>query len=370
MLFFVALAALLLAYANGANDNFKGVATLFGSRTTDYRKALWWATLTTLAGSCAAVLVSGGLLQTFSGKGLVPDAILHEPSFLLAVGVGAALTVLIATLIGLPISTTHALTGALVGAGLVTAGAVNLSKLGQTFFLPLAVSPFLSIAITSLVYPMFRAARRCLGVERQMCLCVDGGSVVPVLQRQDGAVVLPSTGVALSVGQLAQCTQRYHGSVIGIDAQWILDRLHYVSAGAVSFARGLNDTPKIAALILTAGALSVSTPQAMWIIGLMMAIGGVLNARRVAMTMSERITSMNHGQGFTANLVTAVLVTAASRFGMPVSTTHVSCGSLFGLGAANGSAKWGMIRTIVLSWLATLPLAAALAAGMAWAIRF
>ena len=91
MLLFTLLAAtLFLAYANGANDNFKGVATLFGSRTTNYRKALWWATATTFAGSIAAVFLSGQLVQSFSGKGLVPDALVHEPRFLIAVACGAA----------------------------------------------------------------------------------------------------------------------------------------------------------------------------------------------------------------------------------------------------------------------------------------
>ena len=100
-----------------------------------------------------------------------------------------------------------------------------------------------------------------------------------------------------------------------------------------------------------------------------MAVGGLLNARKVAITMSQRITPMNHGQGFTANLVTSFLVTAASRFGVPVSTTHVSCGSLFGIGAVGGSARWPVIRNIILSWLITLPLAGLLSAGLAWVIR-
>ena len=94
---------LFLAYANGANDNFKGVATLFGSRTTNYSRALWWATGTTLLGSCAAVLLPGGLVRAFSGKGLVPETLTNEPDFLLAVGLGAALTVMLATLTGWPI---------------------------------------------------------------------------------------------------------------------------------------------------------------------------------------------------------------------------------------------------------------------------
>ena len=369
VIWWVAATVLFLAYTNGANDNFKGVATLFGSHTADYRKALWWATLTTFAGSCAAMLLAGGLVKTFSGKGLVPDALTQQPTFLLAVGVGAALTVLLATLTGFPISTTHAMTGALVGAGLIEAGSVNFSRLGQTFFLPLAVSPFLSFGLTSLLYPTFRFLRTSLGVEREMCLCVEGGAMQAVDLRPDGTAVLRSTGVTLAVGQLSHCVQRYHGQLLGIDCQWILDRLHYVSAGAVSFARGLNDTPKIVALLVAAKALGVSLSSGMLAVGLAMAVGGLLNARNVARTMSERITSMNHGQGFTANLVTALLVTTASRFGLPVSTTHVSCGSLFGIGMVGGSAHWSVIRNILLSWLITLPLAGVLAAGFMWTMH-
>ena len=357
-------AVLVLSYVNGANDNFKGVATLVGSRTTDYRKALWWATATTLAGSCAAVALSGGLVKAFSGKGLVPDALTHEPAFLLAVGLGAALTVLLATLTGFPISTTHALTGALVGTGLAAVGTVNVAKLGQGFFMPLAVSPTLSLALTSVLYPCFRFVRLRFGVERQMCVCVDGGAVEPVQMRADGSAVLQATGVALSVGQLSACAERYHGRVFRIDAQRVLDRFHWLSAGTMSFARGLNDTPKITALLIAAQGLRMPVWLAWGGVGLAMGVGGLLQARKVAVTMSEKITTMNHGQGFTANLVTALLVTAASRFGLPVSTTHVSCGSLFGLGAVNRSARWGMIRSIVLAWLLTLPLAAIAASGI------
>ncbi len=369
MLVWLLLAVLFLAYTNGANDNFKGVATLFGSRTASYRQALWWATATTFAGSCAAILLSGGLIKAFSGKGLVPDALTQQPAFLLAVGAGAALTVLLATLTGFPISTTHAITGALVGAGLVEAGAVNFSKLGQIFFLPLAVSPFLSFALASLLYPAFRFLRTRLGVEREMCVCIDTGAMEAVDVRPDGTAVLRTTGATLTVGQLSNCVQRYQGQVFGIDGQWVLDRLHYVSAGAVSFARGLNDTPKIVALLIAAKGLGLSLSTGMAAVGVAMAVGGWLNARTVAVTMSERITSMNHGQGFTANLVTALLVTTASRFGLPVSTTHVSCGSLFGIGTVGGSARWPVIRNIVLSWVITLPLAGLLAATLAYAIR-
>ncbi len=362
MIPWLVFAVVFLAYANGANDNFKGVATLFGSRTLSYRKALWWATAATFAGSCTALLISGGLVKAFSGKGLVPDLLTHDPRFLLAVGLGAALTVILATATGFPISTTHALTGGLVGAGLTAVGTVNAGKLGQSFFMPLAVSPCLSFAATAVLYPVFRFARQRMGIERQMCLCVDGGALEPIAVQPDGTAVLRSTGVSLSIGQLATCTERYQGQVLGFDSQSIMDKLHVLSAGAVSFARGLNDTPKIVALLIASQALHVPLSTALLVIGSAMAIGGLLNAKRVAMTMSQRITAMNPGQGFTANLVTAVLVTMASQWGLPVSTTHVSCGSLFGLGAVSRSGRWGVIRNILLSWLVTLPFAALCAA--------
>jgi inorganic phosphate transporter, PiT family len=97
-----------------------------------------------------------------------------------------------------------------------------------------------------------------------------------------------------------------------------------------------------------------------------MAIGGLLNARKVAETMSKKITVMNHGQGFTANLTTAILVVLASLFGLPVSTTHVSVGSLFGIGLTTDKANYPMISAIVLSWLVTLPCAAILAGTTYW----
>src|SRR4051794_37844969 len=156
-LLLIVLAVLFLAYSNGANDNFKGVATLFGSGTCSYRTALVWATVTTLAGSFLALHLAHGLVDTFKGKGLVPDALTTQPPFLLAVSFSAALTVLLATWIGLPVSTTHALTGGLVGAGLLAAPAeVRFAALGTSFVLPLLSSPVVALLLTVLIYPLFR----------------------------------------------------------------------------------------------------------------------------------------------------------------------------------------------------------------------
>ncbi len=367
LLVLLAVAVLFLAYSNGANDNFKGVATLFGSGTASYRVALVWATLTTLAGSLLALALAAGLVDSFKGKGLVPDEVVRQPAFLLAVSLGAALTVLLATLTGLPVSTTHALTGGLVGAGLLAAaGEIRVSTLGASFVLPLLFSPLVSLALTVPLYPLFRLARRASGVTGRTCLCV-GTTYEEVATAADGSLLLVRTGLVMEVGQAAQCIERYQGRVLGVEAGTLVDGLHYLSGGAVGFARGLNDTPKIVALLLAGEALDPMVGLAL--VAVVMAAGGVLNARRVADTMSRKITRMNPGQGFTANLVTALLVAGASRLGLPVSTTHVSVGALFGIGVVNATARARTVLGILLAWVTTLPLGAALAASVYLLLR-
>lgn len=358
---------LFVAYANGANDNFKGVATLYGSSTTTFRAALLLGTAATFAGCIASVFLAEELVKAFSGKGLVPDAVAASPAFLGAVASGAAATVMLATVLGFPISTTHALTGALVGAGLVGAGdTLDLSLLGKAFFLPLLLSPALSLLLTMPLYRMAKSFVDRTGIERQSCVCVGPRNFVPA-----AAFAAPACAAAcgpecappplsVTLATVDECVQKYDGRLLGISAQGLVDGLHYLSGAAVSFARGLNDTPKIVALLLTVRALEIHV--SMIAIAAAMALGGLVNARKVAETMSKRISRMNDGQALTANLVTAFMVIGASRFGMPVSTTHVSVGAISGIGLVNGSADRSVIGSILMSWLLTLPIAAAIAA--------
>lgn len=355
------LAVCFLAYSNGANDNFKGVASLFGSRTCSYRTAISWATVTTFAGSMTALFLAQALLKKFSGKGLVPDALVSSPQFVLAVAFGAGATVILASLLGFPISTTHGLTGALVGAGLaVSANAVNFSLLGKAFVMPLLLSPLLAITTGGILYVLFRFIRNRLGVTKEMCVCAGIEQQAFALPRSGGVFSEPTIPViSVAVDDSGACTQRYSGTVLGIHAGHLLDFLHFLSAGAVSFARGLNDTPKIAGLLLVASALDIRWGLAA--VAGAMGIGGLLNAKRVAATMSHKITTMNAGQGFAANLSTALLVTTASFHGLPVSTTHVSVGSLLGMGLVAGNVKWNPVLGVLASWVVTLPCAALLA---------
>jgi PiT family inorganic phosphate transporter len=139
----------------------------------------------------------------------------------------------------------------------------------------------------------------------------------------------------------------------------ILKKVHIGSAVTICFARAVNDTPKLAALLFAAQFTNSKLPIAL--VGIMMAIGGLVFAKKVATTMSQKVTRMDDVQGLTANLITASLVLMASKFGLPVSTTHVSVGAIAGVGASAGTLNWQALRSILLSWLATLPLALVIA---------
>lgn len=352
------IAVIFLAFSNGANDNFKGVATLFGSGTTDCKKAINWATLTTLLGSVVSIFLASALVKNFSGKGLVSDSLIASPAFAVAVALGAASTVFIATKIGMPVSTTHGLVGALTGAGLIAVGSqFNFGKLGSTFFLPLILSPLIAGVLSLILYFVFASARKKSGITKESCACVVQEQKVNAFVN---TTVITENSLAVKTGTISQCIEQYNGTIIGISAQKALDTFHFISAGAVSFARGLNDTPKMVGLLLLISAVNIHIGAGT--IAIAIAIGGLLNAKKVGETMSKKITAMNHGQGFTANLVTAILISTASFNGLPVSTTHVSVGSLFGIGTITKKANMKVISEILLSWLLTLPVAAIISA--------
>ncbi len=350
------LSACFLAFSNGANDNFKGVATLFGSGTTNYKKAINWATITTFSGSVAAIFLANELVKNFSGKGLVPNELITMPIFAIAIAFGAALTVFIATKIGMPISTTHSLVGGLFGAGVMAVGSqFNFEKLGSTFLMPLIVSPLMAAVLSLIAYLIFKLFRKQLGVTKKTNLSIHKKQTINIASvNMDSTSTLKSnTSLEATINDKVET---YEGEILGLGSQKVLDSLHYLSAGVVSFARGLNDTPKIVGLLLIINTIDIK--WSMIIIAIVMAVGGLLNAKKVGVTMSKKITPMNSGQGFTANLITGLLVTTASIHGLPVSTTHVSVGSIFGIGTATKKADYKMISKILLSWLLTLPMAA------------
>lgn len=347
-------ATLFLAYANGANDNFKGVATLYGSGTASYRTALAWATITTLAGSLAAIFVAQELITLFTGKGLIADALVATPAFLIAVVLSAGVTVFITARLGIPISTTHALIGGLSGAGLVADfNGFQFSNLWDSFLFPLATAPLVPVLLIGAVYPIVRwivlAVLGFFDRDSRLFRFLPSLAVAPVAV---DVTAFRNIEEDLPRPRIDVITARSSGIARSARA---LEMLHFLSAGAVGFARGLNDTPKIVALLLTASALDVRVN--IGLIALAMALGGLLHARRIAETMANKITPLSPGQGTLANIVTSLLVIFASKFGVPVSTTHVSVGAITGIGIIQGKINWRLLAGILSAWFLTLPVA-------------
>jgi inorganic phosphate transporter, PiT family len=226
---------------------------------------------------------------------------------------GAGITVALATRLGFPISTTHAIMGGLVGSALSSGENIAFGHLGKQFILPLLTSPIISALLGFIVY--WTASQ----VNRR-----------------------PQMVEGLSAAQRAK-------------DPLLLTGAHMASAATICFARALNDTPKLAALLLGAGVMSAWN-SALAVTAAMVA-GGFLLSRRVAETMSLKLSDISSIQGTSANLVTSAVVLTASTFALPVSTTHVSVGSIIGSGKAADTLDLPTVRNVLLSWVVTLPVA-------------
>lgn len=364
---FAALVLLVgvLAYANGSNDVSKGIATLVGSGVSNFRTAVIWGTVWTVAGGLLAAFATQGLVATFSGTGFLAKPA-SDPAFLSAVAAGALAWVLFASRTGLPVSTTHAIAGALAGAGIVAQGFLPLhwAFFGKRVILPLGLSPLLSIALIYAVFPLLhrsvaRAETYCVCIERRrFTLAAAGGMAMSevssasvsstVLSRVDACDAVPT--VTARVGAV--------------------DALHWLSSALTSFARGLNDTPKIVGIGVVASAgLGLSGLSVYALVAVAMGVGSLSAGFRVTETLARKVTPMSPAEGFCANLVTTLLVGSASFLALPVSTTHVSSGAIIGVGLHRGasSVRWATVREMLLAWFVTLPVAA-LVGGAAYAL--
>lgn len=355
------LVVAFFAYSNGANDNFKGVATLYGSRQVSYKIAVSWATLTTLLGSIASIFLAAALVKNFSGKGLIPDVFVNDPSFAASVAVGAASTVFMATKIGMPISSTHAMVGALFGTGfIVSGGNVKVELLLGIFLLPLILSPLLSALLSAVLNKTQQFFNR----NEKDCLCVTDSKMILNAGPKNYMVNVRE----LKFENVKICQQEDVVAGVAINSSKLIDALHFLSSGVVCFARGLNDTPKIVALLILVPSMGIY--EGLVMIAVLMAIGGLIHSRKISRTMGEKITTMDRKQGFSTNLITSGMVISASVFGLPVSTTHVSVGAIVGMGAANKTADYSVIRQILLSWVLTLPFGAIMAVAAYFFMQF
>lgn len=355
---------LLLAFANGTNDVSKAIATLVGSRVTNYRTAIAWGTFWTVVGAAIAASVATAMVKTFSG-GFFQPGLVVPPTLAPAILSGTFLWVLFASMTGLPVSTTHALTGSLVGAGLLAFGSEGLiwATVSKKIALPLLLSPFLAFGLSFLIHPLVKSiAKRWEG----LCVCVmpSHRALVTIDAQGCTRTLFQAGSIGVPVASVpSQCDRAgLSGPTVGLDS------VHWLSSGLTSLARGTNDAPKIAAMLLLGNAAATwPTPglQALVFTGvaIAMGIGSYWGGRRVTEVLAEKVTEMNHAEGLSANLTTSSLVLLSGMLGLPVSTTHVSSSAIIGIGLLRGrsSVRWTTVQDMVLAWIVTIPTAACLA---------
>ncbi|MBI1873175.1 MAG: inorganic phosphate transporter [Acidobacteria bacterium] len=353
-----------LAYANGANDVSKGIATLVGSGVTDYRRAIAWGTVWTAVGGVLGAVFGGAMLATFGNGLLAPGA---TPTFAAALAalIGAATWVLLATRTGLPVSTTHALVGSLMGVAATAYGVdgVRWSALGGKVFLPLLISPLASFLLTGLALRVSEGRRGSANAADCLCADIEPAVVTVPASAAASAALVPGTAtLRLTTGTAEACAISQPAAL-----RLTLDHLHWLSSGMTSLARGMNDAPKMVALALAAATLAphdAFSPMALFtLVTVGMVVGSLCAGRRVTRVLAENVTAMDHREGFAANLVTAGLVTMGAIYGLPMSTTHVASGGIVGSGWERHALNRKTLRDIALAWIVTLPAAAML--GMA-----
>ncbi|HUZ05615.1 MAG TPA: inorganic phosphate transporter [Acidobacteriaceae bacterium] len=363
ILFLILAIGLALGYVNGANDVSKGIATLVGSGVTQYRRAIAWGTLWTGLGAFAGAFVARAMIQTF-GSGLLAVGVHATIAAALATIIGAILWVAIATNRGLPVSTTHAILGSILGASFLAygMGGVNWSVLGGKVALPLLLSPVAAGGLTALVLHAWRAwATRSEAAHLENdCLCV---KIIQPLEAAAGFAYATHSSDVMPMLHLAACAANKNETT-GIT----IKHLHWLTSGATSFARGMNDAPKMAAIVLGVALLSGTASHVAFgyfvAIALGILAGSWMSGQRITEVLACEVTPMNHREGFVANLTTAALVGCGAFLGWPMSTTHVASGAIGGI-ASTRSEKVNkkMVRTILLAWLVTLPGAALLGAA-------
>ncbi|HEX6135837.1 MAG TPA: anion permease [Longimicrobiales bacterium] len=397
----VLIGGLYMAWGIGANDVANAMGTSVGSGALTLLGAIILAGVLEFGG---AVLIGSSVTETIS-KGIVDTALFdtsgrwgEQGPTMLALGMLCALIAAagwlhVATHIGLPVSTTHSIVGAVVGIGLVSFGlsGIDWGTMGQ-IVASWVVSPLLG---GLLAFISFWAIRRYIlgstdpvrATVRTAPYIVGGVAAVMVLSfiykvlknRMDVPPIVLALGVALSAGLLAGVlTAAFTRSLAPAPGMKSFDFVERVfallqigTACFVAFAHGANDVANavgpVAAVVslYRAGfeAVPAEVTVPLWV--LVLGGGGIVLGLatlgyRVIATIGKQITEITPTRGFSAEFGAATTVLLASSMGLPVSTTHTLVGAVIGVGFARGIGALNLriIRNIVNSWLATVPVAA------------
>ena len=386
--------ALYMAWAIGANDVANAMGTSVGSGALTIVGAIVVAGIFEFGGA----FLAGGHVTDTVRKGILDPTMVSEEALLygmLAALASAATLLLGATRLGLPVSTTHSIVGAIVGFGAIAVGpeAVNWSKVGQIVMSWLS-SPLLSGVLAFLIFNLIRASildaddpirqtRRLgpfffffvffiiglvtlfkglknLNLDLDLPLAIAGSTVLGLFGMLLGAFVL----------RRVDSGKEIEGSRFN-KVERVFVVLQILTACAVAFAHGSNDVansigPLAAVVNVVEGAgVSSKAPVQPWMLavgGLGIVIGLATWGYRVMETVGKKITELTPSRGFAAELAAATTIVLASRLGIPISTTHTLVGAVLGVGMARGigAVDLRVVGSIIASWVATLPIAAVL----------
>jgi len=392
--------AFYMAWAIGANDVANAMGTSVGSGALTITGAVLVAGFFEFAGA----FLAGGHVTNTIRKGMLDAVLVQQNPDLVLYGMLAALAsagtlLLVATRYGLPISTTHAIVGAIVGFGSVGLGvdAVAWGKVAQ-IVASWVTSPLIGGVMAFLIFGLIRS--QVLDREKPIQELARIGPffffyvffIIGLVTLFKGLknlkldldlpqAIAASIGVGL-VGAvfgmivIRRAVRRAGETADGGDAfrhvEQVFVVLQIMTACAVAFAHGSNDVANsigpLAAVhsIVTTGAAATTASVEPWMLalgGLGIIIGLATWGYRVMETIGTKITELTPSRGFAAELAAATTIVLASRMGIPVSTTHILVGSVLGVGLARGIGALDLrvVGSIFISWIATVPLAAVLA---------
>jgi PiT family inorganic phosphate transporter len=319
----IVLVALGFDFLNGFHDAANSISTVVSTRVLSPKVAVLWAAFFNFV---AAFLIGVHVAKTI-GTGIVDPKVVGDHLILSALA-GAIIWNIITWYFGLPSSSSHALIGGLIGAGLVEGGTEILVWSGiQKVAIFIVLSPTVGL---------------CLGL------------ILMIL--------------VLNLNRRSNVAR----------ADRVFGKLQLFSAAVYSLGHGMNDAQKtmgiIAMVLFTKGLLGPTFHIPFWLVLLCHAVitlGTMAGGWRIVKTMGTKITKLRPIGGFCAETAAAIAIIGASHAGIPVSTTHTITGAIVGVGASHRltAVRWGVAGTIVWAWILTIPISALIAAFVDVALR-
>lgn len=397
---FAAIVGFFMAWGIGANDVANAMGTSVGSKALTVKQAIFIAAIFEFAGAYLA----GGQVTSTIRKGIISaDPFITQPE-LLVLGMISALMaagtwLAIASARGWPVSTTHSIVGAIIGFAAIGVGmdAVNWSKAGG-----IVGSWIITPAISGVIaYLLFQSAQKFIfdtenpveSAKKYVPIYMFlAGFVLALVTIKKGLKHIIKDGTLQISGTEAYMYAVAIGIIVAVIGALFIRRLkidpsadremHFtnvekvfailmiVTACCMAFAHGSNDVANaigplaaVHSIVVNNGEFVPKAQLAWWVLplgGIGIVAGLALFGSRVMATIGKGITHLTPSRGFAAELAAATTVVVASGFGLPISTTQTLVGAVLGVGLARGIAalNLGVVRTIVVSWVVTLPIGA------------